>query len=409
MSPADPLFKQRNFLLYMLVRTLSIFGSQMQIVAIGWQLYEKSGNPLHLGLIGLSQFAPFLVMILPAGYAADHFDRRRILMGCYALQLLCSASLAVYTWIDVNSVWPVFAVMTLLGVARAFSMPTVNSLLPNLVATEDYPRALALNSTVNQVSTILGPSVGGVLLLFGVKTVYVSVMACALVNIIAMRCMHPLERRAIPDKPTELQLGSLFAGFRFVRDKPLILGAISLDLVAVLFGGSTALLPVFASDVLHVGPIGLGMLRSATGVGAVLCSVWLSTHRLRQHVGLWMFGSTLVFGISTIVFGASASFTLSLIALVFLGISDTISVFIRQYLMQLVTPDAIRGRVNSVAAIFVGASNELGEFESGTTAAWWGTVPAVLVGGGMTVGMSLLWMKLFPALRKLDRFPEPVR
>jgi MFS family permease len=408
MLDSASLFKQRNYVLYIFARLFGTIGAQMQTVAVGWQVYEKSGNPLHLGLIGLSQFAPFLVMILPAGHVADHYDRRRILQGCYALQMVCAVALGVYTWFDAQAVWPVFAVMTLLGVARAFAMPTGQALLPNLVSSEHYARAVAVNATVFQTSTILGPTLGGLLLLAGVQTVYVCVTLCALVSVISLQNMHPFTR-AVVEEHSELSFRSLFTGLQFVWNKKVVLGAISLDLVAVLFGGATALLPIYATDILHVGPSGLGMLRSAPGVGAVVCALWLSTHPLKDNVGAALFGSVLLFGASTLMFGASTHFWLSLLALAVLGASDMMSVFVRQYLLQLVTPDAIRGRVSSVSSVFIGASNELGEFESGTTASWWGTVPAVLVGGGMTVLLSLLWMKLFPDLRQLKKFPDPAR
>ncbi len=415
--PADrlALLNNRSFVLFMLTRLLSTIGAQMQTVAVGWQVYEKTANPLDLGWVGLSQFAPFILFILPAGYFADHHERRRILAMCYSVQVLCALALAVYTWSGAAEVWPIFVVMTLLGTARAFSMPAGQSMLPNLVTSAQFGKSVAISSTVSQGSSILGPTLGGLLLLVGVQTVYIVVMLCALASFMAIQSVRELPTPSAANRTSSSELAEesgwrkLLIGLNFVRSRPLVLGAISLDLVAVLFGGATALLPIYASDILHVGPGGLGMLRSATGVGAVACALWLTAHPINHKVGHWLFGSVLTFGVSIIVFGSSTHFWLSLCALTLLGASDMMSVFIRNYLVQLVTPDAIRGRVSAVTAVFVGASNELGEFESGVTAAWWGTVRAVVIGGVVTVSVSLLWMKLFPSLRKMDRFPEPVR
>jgi MFS family permease len=408
--PADglALLKQRNVVLFLVARLFANIGAQMQTVAVGWQVYEKTGNPLDLGWIGLSQFAPFVLLILPAGHFADHHDRRRILTMCYCLQAFCALSLGVYTWSGSAQVWPIFVIMTLLGVARAFSMPAGQSLLPNLVSKEQFGRAVAMNATMFQGSTIVGPTIGGLLLLSSVQTVYVAVLVCGVLCITAISSIAIPPRPIASDAPARAPLDarSLLSGLHFVRSQPLVLGAISLDLFAVLFGGATALLPIYARDILHVGPTGLGMLRSAVGLGALISALWLSATPITRHVGRWLFGSVFVFGMSTIVFGASTNFLLSIIALAALGASDMISVFVRGYLVQLVTPDAIRGRVSAVSSVFIGASNELGEFESGTTAAWWGTVAAVIVGGSVTVMVSLLWIKFFPALRRMDRFPE---
>ncbi len=416
--PADSraLLRQHDFVLFMLLRLFGNVAAQMQTVAIGWQVYTKTGNPLDLGWIGLSQFAPFVVLILPAGHFADHHDRRRILKWCYAVHVLCAVALGIYTWLDTQPVWPIFVVMTVLGMARAFAMPAGQSLLPNLVPSDQFARAMAFSSMVFQTSTILGPTLGGLLLLLGLDAVYAGVIVCGLVCVVATMRMRPpqIMPTAAPvaadgENDSTASLKSLLSGLHFVRSQPLVLGAISLDLFAVLFGGATALLPIYASDILHVGPSGLGMLRSAPGVGALLCAIWLSAHPIERHVGRWLFGSVLLFGLSTIVFGASTHFLLSLLALAVLGGSDMMSVFVRGLLVQLVTPDAIRGRVSAVSSVFIGASNELGEFESGTTAAWWGTVTAVLVGGSATVMVSLLWMKLFPGLRRLNEFPRAAR
>ncbi len=412
-ADAQSLFARRDLVLFLLVRAFGNIGAQMQTVAVGWQVYEKTGNPLDLGLIGLSQFAPFVLLILPAGHCADHFDRRRILSLCYGVQMVCALALGIYTWMGSAQTWPIFMVMTVLGMARAFTMPAGQSLLPNLVPREQLSRAIGFNVTVFQASTILGPTLGGLLLLAGVQAVYIAVVLCTVVCVVALGSMN-YRQVATQDaaviagrSPMKIDLGSLLTGLRFVRSQPLVLGAISLDLFAVLFGGATALLPIYASDILHAGPTGLGMLRSAPGVGALFGALWLSTRPITRHVGRWLFGSVVLFGLATMVFGASTNFWLSLAALATLGTADMVSVFIRGLLVQLATPDAIRGRVSAVSSVFIGASNELGEFESGITAAWWGTVAAVLVGGSATVVVSLLWMKWFPGLRTMDRFPAP--
>lgn len=403
----DSLLRQRDFFLFMLSRLLGNVGAQMQTVAVGWAVYSRTSNPLDLGWVGLSQFAPFVVLILPAGHFADHHDRRRIVSLCYLVHALCALALCVLTWMNVSSVWPIFTVMTVLGMARAFVMPASQALMPNLVAPEHFSRAVAFNSMVFQTSSILGPTIGGLLLLSGVQTVFATVVICALAATILVSKVRA--HRATESTTPEPGLKSLLSGLQFVRSRPIVLGAISLDLFAVLFGGATALLPIYARDILHVGPTGLGMLRSAPGVGAVICALWLTTYPIKRKVGPWLFSSVIAFGLATIVFGVSKNFAVSLIALAILGAGDMMSVFVRGYLVQLVTPDYIRGRVSAVSAVFIGASNELGEFESGVTAAWWGTVGAVLVGGAATVGISLLWMKLFPELRKMDEFPRAER
>jgi len=403
------LLKQRDFMLYMVARLFANLGVQMQTVAVGWAVYLKTSQALDLGLVGLSQFAPFVLLILPAGHFADHHDRRRIVVACLALHALCALILGLLTLGDIGSVWPIFAAMILLGTARAFIMPAAQAILPNMVPREQLSRAIAFNSSVFQVTTIAGPAIGGVLLIAGNLTVFIVILTCMLIATgcaMAVRTTTRPERKPGEEKP-EPDLKSLLSGLSFVRSRPAILGAISLDLFAVLFGGSVALLPIYAKDILHVGPSGLGLLRSAPGVGAVICALWLTAKPINRHVGAWMFISVAVFGLSTMVFGASTHFVLSLAALVFLGASDMVSVFVRGYLVQVLTPDYIRGRVSAVSSVFIGASNELGEFESGLAAEWFGTVRSVVFGGAATIAITLLWSKLFPELRKLNEFPKP--
>lgn len=393
------------FVRFLSARLLATLAAQVQTVAVGWQMYELTRDPLDLGLIGLSQFLPFVLLILPAGQIADRYDRRRIVTLCYATETLCAALLLTFTLFEIRDPWPIFGAMTLLGCARAFSMPSGQALLPNLVPADDFSRAVALNSSVFQIATITGPALGGLIYLAGPGIVYGSVAALAAIATVLMLRVHVPRGADRPHEPAGL--ATLLSGLRFVRSKPTVLGAISLDLFAVLFGGATALLPIYASDVLHIGPTGLGVLRTAPGIGASLCAIWLAIHPISRHVGYWMFGGVFVFGAATLVFGVSTSFWISLVALIALGAGDMVSVYVRHLLVQLETPDAIRGRVSAVSAVFIGASNELGEFESGVTAKWWGATRAVLVGAIATLVVTGVWVRLFPMLWRMERFPPP--
>lgn len=393
-----------GFARFLTARLAVSIAVQMQTVAIGWQIYAITHDPLDLGLIGLSQFLPFVLLVLPAGQVADRRNRARILTACYALEFLCALLLLAFTHSGLTVVWPVFAVMVLFGVARAFSMPAGQAMLPNLVPLEHFSRAVAVNSSTWQLSTIAGPAIGGLVYLLGPEYVYGSVavlLASAVVLMLSVRVPPPAPQ-AEPDS-----WHTLLEGLRFVWQRKIILGAVSLDLFAVLFGGATALLPAYASDILKVGPDGLGVLRAAPGVGAALIAISFAWRPFTRRVGPLMFAGVALFGVATVVFGVSESFVISLVALTVLGGADMVSVYIRHMLVQLETPDAIRGRVSAVNAVFIGASNELGEFESGLTAAWWGLKPAVVVGGIASVAIAGLWMRWFPALRDMDRFPEP--
>jgi len=401
--PRFAVLRNRDFTLFLAARFLATLAVQMQTVAVGWQVYEVTRDPLDLGLIGLSQFLPFVLLILPAGHMADSRDRRRIITLCFALECVCALLLLALAARGLHSAAPVFAVMVLFGIARAFAMPTGQALLPNLVSREQFGTAVALNSSTWQVATIAGPALGGVVYLSGAPVVYGTVAALlALAVLFTLMVRRGGERTATTETPG---LHTLLSGLRFVWSRRPVLGAISLDLFAVLFGGATALLPVYAADVLHVGPGGLGLLRTAPGAGAALCGLAIGILPISRHVGRWMFGGVVAFGIATVVFGVSTSFWLSVAALTLMGAGDMVSVYIRHLLVQLETPDAIRGRVSAVNAVFIGASNELGEFESGLTAAWFGTVPAVIVGGCATLLVAGAWSRLFPELRLMDRFP----
>ena len=394
-----------GFVRFLSARLAVSIAVQMQTVAVGWQIYSITRDPLDLGLIGLSQFLPFVLLVLPAGHVADRRNRARILSLCFSLELLCAILLLAFTLSGLAVAWPVFAVMVIFGIARAFSMPAGQALLPNLVPPELFARAVAVNSSTWQVSTIAGPAIGGLVYLLGPHVVYGTVavlLAGAVVLMIGLRAPPP----ALTDEPDSWH--TLLEGLRFVWQRKIILGAVSLDLFAVLFGGATALLPAYAHDVLHVGPDGLGWLRAAPGVGAAVIAFAIAWRPIRRRVGAAMFLGVAVFGVATVVFGISESFWISIAALTVLGAADMVSVYIRHMLVQLETPDAIRGRVSAVNAVFIGASNELGEFESGVTAAWWGLKPAVVVGGIASVAIAGLWTRLFPALRRMDELPARV-
>lgn len=396
-------FRYANFRNFVVAKFCTIFAVQMQSVAIGWQVYEVTGDPMDLGLIGLAQFLPFVTLILPAGQVADRLNRRTILATCYATEALCAAMLLFLTLGGVRDVWPILAVLVLFGSARAFSQPASQAITPNLVPAAAFPNAIALNSSSGHVARIAGPAAGGMLYILGPNVVYISV---AIILCISVFMMTRVKLPALIRAKEPASWHTVFEGLRFVKSKPMILGAISLDLFAVLFGGATALLPAYASDILHTGPGGLGVLRTAPAIGAAVTAIVLAFHPVTRNVGKWLFGGVAVFGMAIIIFGLSETFMISLIALIFLGAGDMVSVYIRHMLVQLETPDEIRGRVSAVNGVFIGASNELGEFESGVTAAWFGLVPAVVIGGTATLIVTGLWMKFFPQLSQMDKLPD---
>lgn len=398
--------KHRDFALYASARTLATLAWQMLTVAVGWQVYAITRDPLALGYTGLVQFVPFVCLVLPAGQIADLADRRLVLIGAYACEVLSASVMLWFTLTAQTEVWPVYVAMACFGAGRALWMPTGQAIMPNLVPPAIFPRALALNSTIYQAAAIVGPSIGGLLYLLGPAVVYGVVFAFLVAAMGFIVAIKPMPPRA---QAGRWQWQDTLEGLRFVFRRRTVLGALSLDLFAVLFGGATALLPIFAADVLHVGPAGLGLLRTAPGLGAVLTAVVLAAHPISRHVGRWMFGGVALFGVATLVFGASTHLGLSLAALVLLGAGDMVSIYIRHMLVQLETPDTIRGRVSAVNAIFIGSSNELGEFESGLTAKLLGLIPAVLLGGVATLGVVAGCMKAFPELRTMDRFPPPRR
>lgn len=395
--------RHRNFSFYLAARIFGALAVQMQNVAIGWQVYASTHNLFYLGMIGLAQFAPFLLLILPAGHVADQFNRKYIITMCLGMQLLVGLMLLAFTAAGLTVVWPVFAVLVLFGSARAFMGPATQAILVNLVPQQDFSKAVALSSSAFHVAVILGPTLGGLLYIYGPTAVYTVASVMLLVSVVLMSMTKAPAQSAKREPAT---WHSVLEGLRFVFSRPIVLGAISLDLFAVLFGGATALLPALAHDVLHVGPTGLGLLRTAPGAGAALCSIALAFMPITRRVGLWMFGGVAVFGLGTIVLGATSTFIVALVALLLMGAGDMISVYVRHLLVQYETPDAIRGRVSAVNSVFIGASNELGEFESGVTAGWFGLTRAVIFGGVATLFVTGLWIKLFPVLSRMDRFPH---
>lgn len=399
--------RHRDFALYASGRFLATLAWQMMGVAVGWQVYALTRDPLALGFVGLAQFLPFVTLVLPAGQIADRADRRLIIAVAYAFEALAAALLLAFTLSEQREVWPVFLAAALLGGGRAFWMPTGQAMTPKLVPPEDFAGAVAVNSALFEIAVIAGPAAGGFLYLLGPAAVYGSVLALLALVVVQMLRIRPM--RTTASAALGWRAGELLEGLHFVFRRRVLLGSISLDLFAVLFGGATALLPIYASDVLQVGPAGLGLLRAAPAVGAVLTAATLVVAPIGRGVGRWMFAGVTVFGLATLVFGLSQTFWISLAALAALGAGDMVSVYVRHVLVQLETPDAIRGRVSAVSAMFIGASNELGEFESGLTARWWGLVPAVVVGGCATLVVVGAYLRLFPELRRMDRFPEPNR
>ena len=398
-APASAL-RFRDFRLFQTAKLLSTLAMQMQGVAVGWQVYAITGQALHLGYVGLVQFLPALVMSLMTGHVADRFDRRYVVVVCHTLLLGCTALLYAFAQSEEPSVGSIYVVLALVGAARAFLGPASSALMPNLVPTEVFPNAVAWSSSTWQIAVIAGPALGGFLYSLGsARQVY----AVSLVlEVIAVSVVALIRTRAERGERKGATVAELLAGLRFVFRKPVILGAISLDLFAVLFGGAVALLPIYARDILHTGPAGLGWLRSAPAMGALAVGLLLTRRPLHHRAGHAMFFCVALFGVAQIVFGLSTSFAVSLAALIVSGAADMVSVYVRQSLVQLGTPDAMRGRVAAVNLVFIGASNEFGEFESGVTAAWLGVVPAVVTGGVCTCIVVMLWLVLFPALRKIN-------
>ena len=380
-------------------QTADFLAYHMLTVAVGWQMYMHTHSVLSLGYVGLVQFMPQLLLTFIVGHVADRYDRRRVAMACTSALFLVSLILTAGVLTESLSEHFILACACAMGSARAFMMPAMQSLMPSLVSPAQLPRGLALSATGRQTGVIIGPALGGALFAAGPNVVYCT---CALFFAIAFATLAglPHPKQTLRREPPSLR--SVFDGLTYIRSRPELLGAISLDLFSVLLGGATALLPVFAHDILATGPWGLGLLRAAPAAGAVFMSLVLARFPLGGSVGKKMFAAVAVFGLATIAFGLSRSFALSLAALAVLGASDMVSVVVRSSLVQIDTPDSMRGRVSAVNSVFIGTSNQLGEFESGVTAAWFGTVPAVVLGGVCTLLVAGLWMRLFPALLRRD-------
>ena len=404
-------FASRDFRLYQLARGVAVLGAEAQSVAVAWQVYAITHRAIDLGYTGLAQFLPGLLFLLPAGHVADRFDRRRIILVCYVIQAVCTLVLLMIARAGLQHVYPIYLVLFFIGSARTFSGPANSALIPQLVPEQHFVNAVTWGTTTFQFSTIIGPALGGVLFtlpvarfalggrLQGAGLVYLFTLATLVWALLLIASMHTrtgrMEHRA-------LSLKVVLAGFQYMGRSPLLLGASSMDLFAVLLGGAVALTPIFANDILHTGPRGLGLLRAAPGAGAVVMSLLLARFPFRRRAGLRLFVCVAAFGAATIVFGYSRSLGLSLAALFVAGAADSVSVIIRGSLLQLATPPEMRGRVSAVNSLFIGASNELGEFESGLTAQWWGAVRATVYGGIGAIAIAGIWSAAFPSLRRAN-------
>jgi MFS family permease len=397
---SSALLKNPSFLFFVVSRSFSRFSGQIAAVAVGWQIYDLTGSAFDLGMIGLVQFLPTAVLVFVAGHAADRYARTRVVQVCLLVEALTALFLAWGAYEGTLTVLQIFVAMAVLGTAGAFESPAIAALLPLVAPQGSLQRATAISSGVGQLATITGPALGGLAYAIAPALPYGIMVLFCLAGALLMAGIRPTQPAVVRDAAGP---ADLFAGVRFVRSNPAILGTISLDLFAVLLGGATALLPIYARDILQTGPLGLGLLRAGPAVGALLMTTVLARHAIRRRVGLRMFQAVIVFGVATVLFAVSQLMWLSLLALAIMGAADTVSVVIRFSLVQLATPDAMRGRVGAVNFLFINASNQLGQFESGVTAALFGAMPAAVLGGVGTVAIALLWMKLFPTLRDVER------
>jgi MFS family permease len=403
-------FAYRDFRLYQMARALVIMGAEAQSVAVAWQVYLITHRAIDLGYTGLALFLPGLIFMLPAGHTADRFDRRAVILVCYSLQLVCTLTLFLFAFHGMHHILPIYTVLFFIGTGRAFSGPASSALVPHLVPTEHFVNAVTWGATVFQIANIAGPAVGGILFtlplarwgfphLAGAPVVFLCTLVTLVGFLILIGLLHVRPGR-MEHRATTFDI--LLEGLRYVWRAKLLLGSVSLDLFVVLLGGAVALMPIFAENILHTGARGLGVLRAAPALGALTVSILLSFRPIRRRAGRMMFICVAIFGTATIVFGLSRSLWLSLTALVILGAADMVSVVIRSSLLQLATPPSMRGRVSAVNSLFVGASNELGEYESGLTAQWWGPVRAVVLGGIGSLIVTGVWTALFPSLRNAD-------
>jgi len=397
---SDSLLQHRSFVAFWVARAGSSFGFQMLSIVVSWQIYSITGRALDLGLIGLAQFLPSVTLALFAGHMADQFDRRRMVLWGQIAEWLAIVALGVLTFTHHVNELTILGLVFVIAIAKAMEAPSMQSMLPALVPPHLLARAMAANAVSGQAAAMVGPAIGGLLYIAGSGVVY---LACGLLYFLSIVMVSRLQYEQAPPQRVPATFATLFAGIRFIRNRPDVLGVISLDLFAVLLGGATALLPIFAKDILHTGPWGLGLLRGAPAVGGLLVGFWLSRRALTRNVGMVMFAAVAGFGAATLVFALSTTLWLSMIALFFLGGFDMVSMVIRGALVQLDTPDEMRGRVSAVNSIFINTSNQLGEFESGLLAAWMGAVPAAAIGGIGTLIVVGLWMAWFPNLRRRQR------
>jgi MFS family permease len=372
---------------------------QMTGVAVGWQIYALTHSTLALGMVGLVQFLPMLLLMLVVGHVADRFDRKTIISVCQIVEATTVGSLAVCSYFHWLHPVAIYCAVFAIGACRAFESPSTQAMVPGLVEDEMVPAAIAWSSSANQTASIVGPGLGGLLYAFGAPVPYAT-CACLFITASILSASIRTKKRIATKAP--VNASSIFSGIHYIRARKNILGAISLDLFVVLLGGATALLPAYARDLLHTGPWGLGLLRLSPAIGALSTSIYLAHNPIRRAAGRRMFTAVIVFGVATVAFAFSRSIVLSMLILVVLGCADVVSVVVRSSLVQLETPDEMRGRVSAVNSLFIGTSNQLGEFESGVTASWFGLVPATVIGGIGSVIVALVWMKLFPSLRRLE-------
>jgi MFS family permease len=404
LSPGRRALSHPDFARYAYGRFAATLAWQMIDVVLGYQMWKLTGKAAYLGYIGLAQFVPFVVLLLPGGQIADRFDRRLIIALAYALEFIAAASLLTFTLLGRGEVYILFAIAALLGVGRGFWAPAGQAMVPNLVPRELLSGAISMNTLMFTIATITGPAVAGLTLIAGIDWSYGITVMLLIVAIFMILGVKPVRAKST----SEWRWSDFLGGFVFVWQKKPVLGAISLDLFAVLFGGVVALLPAYADEILHVDTIGLGLMRASPGIGAAIVAAWLGIRPIQRHAGTWMFGGVAIFGVCMITVGLSTSLWLTIAVLVLAGAGDMVSVFVRGMLVQLETPDAIRGRVSAVNSMFIGASNELGAFRAGVQAQWMGIVPSMIWGGVCTLAVVGSYLGLFPQLRKLDRFPDAV-
>ena len=403
--PSSNAYHYPAYLKYFISRVGHSFALQIISTAIGWQIYAITHQPIYLAYVGLAVFLPVLLLVLPSGYVADHYNRRMVSAVCFALEALAALGLVIFSMGAQTVVWPVYVYLALLGVASAFGNPAASAIVPNLLSKEALPHGISLNSVAWQTSSITGPVIGGLLYGFGAVVPYAVAVLLLGFGVVALFLIGHVDQHN--NEQSEGGLKTLLAGFTFILSEPIVLGAISLDLFAVLLGGAVALMPIYASDILHLNSVGLGLLRSAPGVGAIAVGLWLSKFGIKDHAGKILFITVGLSGLVVVVFGYSVWPWLSILALALYGAFDMISVYVRETLMQLWIPDAVRGRVNAVNNVFIGASNQLGEARAGFAAAAFGAVTAVVVGGVGTMLVAGAWSYMFPKLRDARKLAGP--